>query len=124
MLPICARTSDLHLGEMYGVSEAQLVLELTNLTAGIRSCCRVQSVSLMRLPKLLDFVVALGVSLGSQACNDFGTEPAGSHIPELKGFCYTSFASTGFTLGGRVNAVGDLKTQINNDWIALSIVNY
>jgi Glycoside Hydrolase Family 113 len=78
----------------------------------------------MKPPKRHHIVVGLIVSLGSQACTDFGTEPAGSHVPGMKGFCYTSFASNGFTLGGQVDAVGNLKAQINNDWIALSMVDY
>ena len=57
-------------------------------------------------------------------CKDYGVEPIASHIPELKGFCYTSFASNGFTLGEQANAVGQLKTQISNNWIALVVFEY
>ena len=42
----------------------------------------------------------------------------------MKGFSYTSFSSNGFALGAQHNAVGELKTQISNSWIALNVFEY
>ncbi len=77
-----------------------------------------------RKPNLPILLFALCAALACGACTDFGVEPDESHMPEMKGFCYTSFASNGFTLGGQINAVEDLKSQIGNNWIALSVFEY
>ncbi len=58
-------------------------------------------------------------------CDDVGVPPT-----EIKqqftfaGFSYTSFDSGGFQKGNSINAVADLKSQIANNWIALSVFEF
>lgn len=58
-------------------------------------------------------------------CDDSGTAPI-----EVKqqftftGFSYTSFDSGGFRKGRTINAVPDLRSQIGNNWIALTIFEF
>lgn len=57
-------------------------------------------------------------------CRDSIITPPSEHIPEMRGFSYTSFAATGFAQGGQRDAVSELKTQINNTWIALIVFEF
>ena len=57
-------------------------------------------------------------------CRETPVEPVTEHVPAMKGFTYTSFTANGFALGAQSNAVGELKTQINNEWVALTVCEY
>lgn len=69
--------------------------------------------------------VALGVLVFLAAdCRESLIEPVPDHLPEMRGFTYASFTADGFRQGSQRMAVEKLKTQINNDWIALTVFEY
>ena len=57
-------------------------------------------------------------------CKESIVGPLPNHVPELRGFNYTSFTADGFLQGGQHNAIEELKTQIDNNWISLCIFEY
>ncbi len=58
------------------------------------------------------------------SCNESLLGPLPDHVPEMRGFSYTSFASDGFRQGNQHNAIEDLKTQTASSWIALCVFEY
>lgn len=70
-----------------------------------------------------NFAIALVVFL-SLRCSESLIEPVPDHVLTMKGFTYTSFTADGFQQGSERNAVGELKSQINNNWIALTVFEY
>ncbi|MBI1803071.1 MAG: glycoside hydrolase TIM-barrel-like domain-containing protein [Ignavibacteriae bacterium] len=59
------------------------------------------------------------------SCKESAVGPIVSHHrPEINGFSYTAFTSNGFALGGQRNALGELRTQTNSAWIALTVFEY
>ncbi|MBI4546801.1 MAG: hypothetical protein HY707_02390 [Ignavibacteriae bacterium] len=66
----------------------------------------------------------IAVSFFAFGCGESVVEPILGYVPEIKGFSYTSFTANGFTLGGKNNAVAELKTQINNEWVALVVFEF
>jgi len=75
-------------------------------------------------PKTFLAACAVGWAFACTGCRDIGVGPVQPHTPDMKGFCYTSFTSNGFELGGQSNAVGDLHGQTGNTWIALVVFEY
>ena len=58
------------------------------------------------------------------SCSDVGVEPTSHRSLPVKGMSYTSFTNDGFARGTQANAVGDMQTQLGNDWVALCVFEY
>jgi hypothetical protein len=58
------------------------------------------------------------------SCRDVGVDPVANRTFPLKGMSYTSFTSDGFARGALSNAIGDMGSQLGNEWVALCVFEY
>lgn len=59
-----------------------------------------------------------------QSCTENSVEPLPEHLPMMKGFSYTSFASDAFAQGAASGALRELQEQTGSSYVALNVFEF